>query len=109
MFYCNQTPFHLLPFIADCGFAIFQQESQLNKITRDSAKITVEQVHGLMSQVNCNLLYYHNSIAKKFGFELINTQFISLCQVIKDILFNSVGQPSQSQTDPNGPEAMAET
>ncbi|KAL1532339.1 COP9 signalosome complex subunit 5a [Salvia divinorum] len=56
-----------------------EQESQLNKIARDSAKITVEQVHGLMSQV------------------------------IKDILFNSVGQPSQSQIDPNGPEAMAET
>lgn len=48
----NQTHFHLLPFIADCGFALlFQQESQLNKITRDSGKITVEQVHGLMSQV----------------------------------------------------------
>lgn len=28
-----------------------QEESQLNKITRDSAKITAEQVHGLMSQV----------------------------------------------------------
>lgn len=28
-----------------------QEESQLAKITRDSAKITVEQVHGLMSQV----------------------------------------------------------
>ncbi|XP_057959964.1 COP9 signalosome complex subunit 5b-like isoform X2 [Malania oleifera] len=39
-----------------------EEESQLAKITRDSAKITVEQVHGLMSQV------------------------------IKDILFNSVRQ-----------------
>lgn len=28
-----------------------QEDSQLTKITRDSAKITVEQVHGLMSQV----------------------------------------------------------
>ncbi|KAH6760782.1 COP9 signalosome 5A [Perilla frutescens var. hirtella] len=56
-----------------------EQESQLNKITRDSAKITVEQVHGLMSQV------------------------------IKDILFNSVGQSDRSQTDPTGPEAMAES
>ena len=30
---------------------LMQEESQLAKITRDSAKITVEQVHGLMSQV----------------------------------------------------------
>lgn len=28
-----------------------QEESQLAKITKDSSKITVEQVHGLMSQV----------------------------------------------------------
>lgn len=32
-------------------FMKWQDESQLAKITRDSAKITVEQVHGLMSQV----------------------------------------------------------
>lgn len=51
LLYCNQIPRHLLLLIAGCGFAIFQHESQLNKITRDSAKITVEQVHGLMSQV----------------------------------------------------------
>ncbi|KAK5817104.1 hypothetical protein PVK06_022027 [Gossypium arboreum] len=35
-----------------------QEESQLAKITRDSAKITMEQVHGLMSQVIKNILFY---------------------------------------------------
>ncbi|KAJ8563372.1 hypothetical protein K7X08_031824 [Anisodus acutangulus] len=55
------------------------EESQLAKITRDSAKITVEQVHGLMSQV------------------------------IKDILFNSVRQSGKSQAEPSGPEPMIET
>ncbi|KAJ0984860.1 hypothetical protein J5N97_003216 [Dioscorea zingiberensis] len=57
------------------------EESQLAKITRDSSKITVEQVHGLMSQV------------------------------IKDILFNSVRHSngaSPSLTDPSGPEPMVE-
>lgn len=34
-----------------CWSSEFQEESPLAKITRDSAKITVEQVHGLMSQV----------------------------------------------------------
>ncbi|KAK9946775.1 hypothetical protein M0R45_012221 [Rubus argutus] len=56
------------------------EESQLAKITRDSAKITVEQVHGLMSQV-----------------------------VIKDILFNSVQQSNRSNTEPSGPEPMIES
>ncbi|KAL0327646.1 UNVERIFIED_CONTAM: COP9 signalosome complex subunit [Sesamum angustifolium] len=56
-----------------------EEESQLTKITRDSAKITVEQVHGLMSQV------------------------------IKDILFNSVRQSNKSQAEPSGPEPMVET
>ncbi|KAJ6792906.1 COP9 signalosome complex subunit 5b-like isoform X2 [Iris pallida] len=60
-----------------------EEESQLAKITRDSSKITVEQVHGLMSQV------------------------------IKDILFNSVRQSSSrtqpSLTDSSGPEPMVES
>ncbi|KAM6561550.1 COP9 signalosome complex subunit 5b isoform X1 [Cannabis sativa] len=57
-----------------------QEESQLAKITRDSAKITVEQVHGLMSQV------------------------------IKDILFNSVRQSNKSSgAEPSGPEPMIES
>lgn len=56
-----------------------EEESQLAKITRDSAKITVEQVHGLMSQV------------------------------IKDILFNSVRQSNRSSSEPSGPEPMIET
>lgn len=34
-----------------------QEESPLAKITRDSAKITVEQVHGLMSQVIANTTF----------------------------------------------------
>lgn len=56
-----------------------QEESQLGKITRDSAKITVEQVHGLMSQV------------------------------IKDTLFNSVCQSHKSLSDASGPEPMIES
>ncbi|XP_015885309.2 COP9 signalosome complex subunit 5a [Ziziphus jujuba] len=56
-----------------------EEESPLAKITRDSAKITVEQVHGLMSQV------------------------------IKDILFNSVRQANGSRTEPSGPEPMIES
>ncbi|KAL3324066.1 hypothetical protein AABB24_038310 [Solanum stoloniferum] len=56
-----------------------EEESQLAKITRDSAKITVEQVHGLM------------------------------LQVIKDILFNSICKSGKSQTEPSDPEPMVET
>ncbi|XVF48168.1 hypothetical protein PTKIN_Ptkin03bG0169300 [Pterospermum kingtungense] len=55
-----------------------EEESQLAKITRDSAKITVEQVHGLMSQI------------------------------IKDILFNSVRQSNRSRNEQSGPEPMIE-
>ncbi|KAG6553274.1 hypothetical protein Mapa_005008 [Marchantia paleacea] len=58
-----------------------EEESQLAKITRDSSKITVEQVHGLMSQV------------------------------IKDILFNSVTSGNSSApvtSDSSGPEPMVE-
>ncbi|GKU87490.1 hypothetical protein SLEP1_g1884 [Rubroshorea leprosula] len=55
-----------------------EEESQLAKITRDSAKITVEQVHGLMSQV------------------------------IKDTLFNSVRQSNRSRTEQSDPEPMVE-
>ncbi|XP_010929274.1 COP9 signalosome complex subunit 5 [Elaeis guineensis] len=57
------------------------EESQLAKTTRDSSKITVEQVHGLMSQV------------------------------IKDILFNSVRHSSSARgslSDSSGPEPMIE-
>eukprot|EP01018_Ginkgo_biloba_P007171 Gb_35132 [translate_table: standard] len=59
-----------------------EEESQLAKITRDSSKITVEQVHGLMSQV------------------------------IKDILFNSVHQSSRPgliSVEASGAEPMIET
>ncbi|TKY74640.1 COP9 signalosome complex subunit 5b [Spatholobus suberectus] len=56
-----------------------EEESPLAKITRDSAKITVEQVHGLMSQV------------------------------IKDILFNSVHQANRTRTEASGPEPMIES
>jgi COP9 signalosome complex subunit 5 len=67
-----------------------QEESQLAKISRDSSKITVEQLHGLMSQV------------------------------IKDTLFNSVtssaatapvamsAEASAVATDSSGPEPMVE-
>uniref|UniRef100_A0A0D9WAH7 MPN domain-containing protein n=1 Tax=Leersia perrieri TaxID=77586 RepID=A0A0D9WAH7_9ORYZ len=58
-----------------------QEESPLAKVTRDSSKITAEQVHGLMSQV------------------------------IKDILFNSVhpsNKASTSAPDSSGPEPMVE-
>lgn len=44
-----------------------QEESPLAKITRDSAKITVEQVHGLMSQVIANsILLRKRIISKKY-------------------------------------------
>ncbi|KAL3844333.1 hypothetical protein ACJIZ3_001736 [Penstemon smallii] len=56
-----------------------EEESQLTRITRDSAKITVEQVHGLMSQV------------------------------IKDILFNSVRQSNKTKTESPYPEPMVES
>lgn len=59
-----------------------EEESQLAKITKDSSKITVEQVHGLMSQV------------------------------IKDILFNSVHQSTKSGIvfgEGSEPEPMVET
>ncbi|MCO5552005.1 hypothetical protein L7F22_005513 [Adiantum nelumboides] len=58
-----------------------EEESQLSKITKDSSKITVEQVHGLMSQV------------------------------IKDSLFNSVSPSTVSSLnmlDGLGPEPMVE-
>ncbi|XP_024358602.1 COP9 signalosome complex subunit 5 [Physcomitrium patens] len=66
-----------------------EEESQLAKISRDSSKITVEQLHGLMSQV------------------------------IKDTLFNSVMSSSNAPvamsaetsivaTDSSGPEPMVE-
>jgi COP9 signalosome complex subunit 5 len=59
-----------------------QEESQLAKISRDSSKITVEQLHGLMSQV------------------------------IKDTLFNSVTPATTAlglSLDMSGPEPMVET
>ncbi|KAG8636464.1 COP9 signalosome complex subunit 5a isoform X2 [Manihot esculenta] len=56
-----------------------EEEPPLAKLTRDSAKITVEQVHGLMSQV------------------------------IKDILFNSIRQSSSLLTEGSGPEPMVES
>jgi len=75
-----------------CGMPVQkkkEEESQLAKISRDSSKITVEQLHGLMSQV------------------------------IKDTLFNSVmssattpgamsAETSTSTTDSSGPEPMVE-
>ncbi|KAK1275441.1 COP9 signalosome complex subunit 5a [Acorus gramineus] len=59
-----------------------EEESPLAKISRDSSKITVEQVHSLMSQV------------------------------IKDILFNSVHHSSRvrlTPTDQSEPEPMVES
>lgn len=58
-----------------------EEESQLAKITRDSSKITVEQLHGLMSQV------------------------------IKDTLFNSIRQSGRTPTPSTeicDPEPMVE-
>jgi len=34
-----------------------KEESQLAKLTRDSTKLTIEQVHGLMSQVMKDTLF----------------------------------------------------
>ncbi|KAK8597394.1 hypothetical protein V6N13_094806 [Hibiscus sabdariffa] len=59
--------------IGPLGTSRKKEESQLAKITRDSSKITVEQVHGLMSQV------------------------------LKNILFNSVGQPKRNEQPVSDP------
>lgn len=46
-----------LMFHVSVGMVLLQQEeSQLAKITRDSSKITAEQVHGLMSQVRVSIM-----------------------------------------------------
>jgi len=39
------------------------EESQLNKVTRDSSKITVEAAHGLISQVLKNYLFNKSTVA----------------------------------------------
>ncbi|KAI8008703.1 COP9 signalosome complex subunit 5 [Camellia lanceoleosa] len=62
--------------LAEHASSTDMEESQLAEITRDSAKITVEQVHGLMSQV------------------------------IKAILFNSVHQLNRPHTELSGPKLM---
>ncbi|KAK4769102.1 hypothetical protein SAY86_027252 [Trapa natans] len=56
-----------------------EDDSQLAKITRDSAKITVEQVYGLISQV------------------------------IKDILFNTISQSHNCCSEHSDSEPMVET
>ena len=54
-----------------------QEDSQLAKITRDSAKITVEQVHGLMSQVICTATPLFCCVAISATMLNIYVQFIS--------------------------------
>lgn len=59
----------------------FQDEPQLAKITRDSAKITVEQVHGLMSQVskyNLTMLILFPLLVKG-SMKLTQKSFIQQC------------------------------
>ncbi|CAA3009975.1 Hypothetical predicted protein [Olea europaea subsp. europaea] len=63
----------------DFGMHCKQEESQLGKITHDSAKITVEQVHGLMSRV------------------------------IKVILLSTAWQSNRSSAESSGREPMVET
>lgn len=54
-----------------------QEESQLTKITRDSAKITVEQVHGLMSQVSLlPALLFHPKPPSRFKITFLCTQLL---------------------------------
>lgn len=87
-----------------------QEESQLTKITRDSAKITAEQVHGLMSQVTipCLILFCCEGLLPNISFLELNNTYMPLFQVIKDILFNTVRQ-SKPQTESSDPEPMVET
>ncbi|WZZ72397.1 hypothetical protein YC2023_083767 [Brassica napus] len=81
-----------------------QDELPLAKITRDSAKITVEQVHGLMSQVSKHNLdvpfLVHESMRFTQDFLFINVQ------VIKDILFSSARQSDKTPSDQTDPEPM---
>jgi COP9 signalosome complex subunit 5 len=88
-----------------------QEESPLAKITRDSAKITVEQVHGLMSQVIANtiLLPKKEKICKNISRWLKYYGEFCWMQVIKDILFNSVHQANKSRTETSDPEPMIES
>ncbi|CAA7398715.1 unnamed protein product [Spirodela intermedia] len=77
----NQLAHTRLGFLVMSSQKKKDEESQLAKITRDSSKITVEQVHGLMSQV------------------------------IKDILFNSPLKPTvtnPNSTSSPDPEPMVE-
>ena len=57
-----------------------QEEPALAKITRDSTKITVEQVHGLMSQV------YNYSNALSF---LLIPTFIWIIQMIESLVIRN--------------------
>ncbi|KAI7980269.1 Uracil phosphoribosyltransferase [Camellia lanceoleosa] len=53
--------------LAEHASSTDMEESQLAEITRDSAKITVEQVHGLMSQVQCGDVEFEKKIDEKIG------------------------------------------
>ena len=101
------TPFVCGDFKAQlcmCVMDHFQDELPLAKITRDSAKITVEQVHGLMSQVSKHNLdvpfLVHESMRFTQDFLFINVQ------VIKDILFSSARQSDKTPSDQTDPEPM---
>lgn len=109
------TALWLYIYVVHC--CLQQEESPLAKVTRDSSKITAEQVHGLMSQVTfifspffCITEDQVNSI---WIFECCLDTYDLLClQVIKDILFNSVHPSSKASTsappDSSGPEPMVE-
>lgn len=95
----------LYPVISLSGtpFCELQEESQLAKITRDSAKITVEQVHGLMSQVSqssdnlvlkfigivnfCFVFFTHF-----FSLRLSRTFFSTLCASLTDLALSHLAQ-----------------
>lgn len=94
--------------LSRCVLDHFQDEPQLAKITRDSAKITVEQVHGLMSQVSKYILTYLILfiLCGSWIHKIRSTLSSINMQVIKDILFNSARQSNKPPSDPSDPEPM---
>ncbi|XP_047319289.1 COP9 signalosome complex subunit 5b-like isoform X1 [Impatiens glandulifera] len=64
-----------------------EEENELAKITKDNAKITVEQIHKLMSQVGLSSL---SNCFVILDLLIIHNNHILFDQVIKNILFNSV-------------------
>jgi hypothetical protein len=90
-------------------YLLQQEESPLTKVTRDSSKITAEQVYGLMSQVILDVCL---DLFIALCFSILLIHYNGFFQVIKDMVFNSVHPSSKVSTggsDSSGPELMVET